>query len=204
MPLYAAPQPAPSESKDAAEIHRLEDENEMLRSVAAQWVSNHRDVVDRLRLATQRPDLPVDRLPAMLRMEELQQTLNMMLSQDPVAIVSDVGIIKNVTNCPFPPGFRLYAAATCVCGEPQDKDIMHRTNAPCYYTDPQPAPSEAKSTNSPQNQYKLVEKDAVRACFTCTNAGRVDGLSQETHCDHCIYQESWRTDHYKAMEAKHD
>ena len=34
-------------------------------------------------------------------------------------------------------------------------------------------------------------------CKTCANRGRVDGLSQETHCDHCIYQEKWRTDHYR-------
>jgi hypothetical protein len=33
-------------------------------------------------------------------------------------------------------------------------------------------------------------------CNVCTNRGRVDGLSQETHCDHCIYQDQWRTDHY--------
>lgn len=33
-------------------------------------------------------------------------------------------------------------------------------------------------------------------CKTCANRGRVDGLSQETHCDHCMHQERWRTDHY--------
>jgi hypothetical protein len=38
-------------------------------------------------------------------------------------------------------------------------------------------------------------------CKTCANHGRIDGLSQETHCEHCIYQEKWRTDHYVRSEA---
>lgn len=33
-------------------------------------------------------------------------------------------------------------------------------------------------------------------CNTCANRGLVDGLSQETHCEHCKWQELWRTDHY--------
>jgi hypothetical protein len=33
-------------------------------------------------------------------------------------------------------------------------------------------------------------------CNTCVNRGRIDGLSQETHCEHCKYQETWRTNHY--------
>lgn len=33
-------------------------------------------------------------------------------------------------------------------------------------------------------------------CKTCENRGAIDGLSQETHCDHCIYQYAWRTNHY--------
>lgn len=50
----------------------------------------------------------------------------------------------------------------------------------------------------------LAWQDAQRErvdCSTCTNRGRIDGLSQETHCDHCIYQEKWRTDHYVSSEA---
>ena len=38
-------------------------------------------------------------------------------------------------------------------------------------------------------------------CKTCANRGRIDGLSQESHCDHCQWQENWRTDHY-APNAK--
>ena len=33
-------------------------------------------------------------------------------------------------------------------------------------------------------------------CNACANRGRIDGLSQETHCEHCKWQERWRTDHY--------
>ena len=33
-------------------------------------------------------------------------------------------------------------------------------------------------------------------CSTCSNRGRIDGLSQETHCDHCLHQEKFRTNHY--------
>jgi len=33
-------------------------------------------------------------------------------------------------------------------------------------------------------------------CLTCANRGEIDGLSQETHCSHCIYEQKWRTSHY--------
>ena len=33
-------------------------------------------------------------------------------------------------------------------------------------------------------------------CKTCANRGRIDGLSQEMHCEHCKWQERWRSDHY--------
>ena len=37
-------------------------------------------------------------------------------------------------------------------------------------------------------------------CNICVNRGRTDGLSQESHCDHCIYQENWRTNHYEGKK----
>lgn len=36
----------------------------------------------------------------------------------------------------------------------------------------------------------------AKPCNTCANRGRTDGLSQELHCDHCVYQQTWRTSHY--------
>lgn len=50
-----------------------------------QWQANHKNVVERLRLATQRNDLPVDRIPAMERMRELQEELAELREQKPVA-----------------------------------------------------------------------------------------------------------------------
>ncbi len=49
----------------AHEINRLEAELQ-------HWKSNHADVVARLAIATQRPDLPVDRIPAIKALERLQ------------------------------------------------------------------------------------------------------------------------------------
>lgn len=33
-------------------------------------------------------------------------------------------------------------------------------------------------------------------CNTCANRGAIDGMSQETHCEHCQWQEKWRANHY--------
>lgn len=34
-------------------------------------------------------------------------------------------------------------------------------------------------------------------CLTCANLGRVNGLSQESYCDSCIYQgRDWRQNHF--------
>jgi chromosome segregation ATPase len=44
-------------------------------------------------------------------------------------------------------------------------------------------------------------KDAKNPdCKTCDNRGRIDGSSQETHCEHCLYQEHWRTNHYAEID----
>jgi hypothetical protein len=45
---------------------------EDLRAELKHWKSNHADVVSRLAIATQRPDLPVDRIPAMKEIESLR------------------------------------------------------------------------------------------------------------------------------------
>jgi hypothetical protein len=34
-------------------------------------------------------------------------------------------------------------------------------------------------------------------CSTCANRGKVHGLSQETYCEHCIWHQAWRQDHYE-------
>ena len=39
-----------------------------------------------------------------------------------------------------------------------------------------------------------AEREGVD-CNTCANLGKIDGLTQETHCEHCKWQ-GWRADHY--------
>ena len=37
-------------------------------------------------------------------------------------------------------------------------------------------------------------------CRTCANRGRVNGLSQETYCDGCVwYGAYWKKNHYKPL-----
>ena len=33
-------------------------------------------------------------------------------------------------------------------------------------------------------------------CSTCSNRGKVNGLSEEIFCSSCVHQESWRVDWY--------
>ncbi len=42
-----------------------------------------------------------------------------------------------------------------------------------------------------------IDKLGRPDCETCANLGKIDGMSQETHCEHCAHQEEWRTSHYK-------
>jgi len=59
---------------------------------------------------------------------------------------------------------------------------------------------EVAISNSPEfDGIKMVESHLIKApdCRTCANRGRVDGLSQETHCEHCCHQPSiGLTSHY--------
>lgn len=44
---------------------------------------------------------------------------------------------------------------------------------------------------------KLVDADRSEPnCKTCANRGQIYGLSQETYCEGCIYQQQWRADRY--------
>ncbi len=45
----------------------------------------------------------------------------------------------------------------------------------------------------------LVESHQIKApdCRACANRGRVNGLSQESYCDSCVYQgRDWRQNHF--------
>ncbi len=52
-----------------------------LRRELAQWKNNHKNVVERLRIATQRKDLPVDRIPVINRMYELQNEVERLTAE---------------------------------------------------------------------------------------------------------------------------
>jgi hypothetical protein len=49
------------------------------------------------------------------------------------------------------------------------------------------------------NDARLMARESP--CGSCANRGKVDGLSQESNCEHCIHQQSWRTDHYLPDES---
>ncbi|WP_315127025.1 hypothetical protein [Comamonas antarctica] len=65
-------------SQATAELRRLHAENEQLRAEAKHWRSNHDNLAARLRVFTQRPDVPkelADRLPwyrELVRLQELE------------------------------------------------------------------------------------------------------------------------------------
>jgi len=51
-----------------------------------------------------------------------------------------------------------------------------------------------------------IEKETPD-CRACANRGRINGLSQESYCDSCVYQgRSWRKNHFvdasKMVDAK--
>ena len=53
----------------AAEVARLKEENAELDAEVKHWKANHADLKNRLAFVNQRPDLPVDRIPAYEKMD---------------------------------------------------------------------------------------------------------------------------------------
>jgi hypothetical protein len=47
----------------------------------------------------------------------------------------------------------------------------------------------------------LIQQEKVD-CTKCDNRGKVRGLSEETYCQSCIYQHSWRVNHFKKKTAE--
>lgn len=62
---------APSEH-GAIALYKAAPDYKALRAELKHWKSNHADVVKRLAIASQRPDLPVDRIAAIKEIEYLQ------------------------------------------------------------------------------------------------------------------------------------
>ena len=64
--------------------------------------------------------------------------------------------------------------------------------------------SELEQLAARSNNDLLVENERLKSlssippeCRTCANRGRVNGLSQESYCDSCVYQgRDWRQNHF--------
>jgi len=76
-------------------------EAELVRELAM-WKANHANLVERTALLRQRPDLPVDRLPAFNRMEALQDCLGaleaIIEACDLCTVSDDVSLIDTFTD----------------------------------------------------------------------------------------------------------
>lgn len=74
------------------------------------------------------------------------------------------------------------------------------TEAGIYISnDPEDGPPEEMHDAIVALRTELEKPDT--GCGNCANRGRIEGLSQETHCDRCIRQEHWRTDHYRKEDV---
>lgn len=65
--------------------------------------------------------------------------------------------------------------------------------------------STAQCIASLQERIRQLEVERVPSpsCQSCANRGRVNGLSQEIHCDSCIWQgQSFRVNHYAPQPKK--
>ena len=61
----------------------------------------------------------------------------------------------------------------------------------------------APTTSITAQELDALRKNAERPdCGTCANRGRVDGLSQESFCEHCSWSEKWRKNHYKPITTQ--
>ena len=64
--------------------------------------------------------------------------------------------------------------------------------------------SELEQLAARSNNDLLVENERLKSlssippdCRTCANRGQVNGLSQESYCDSCVYQDrGWRQNHF--------
>lgn len=54
----------------------------------------------------------------------------------------------------------------------------------------------------PVKELNVKSETTTEHCATCDNKGKIKGLSQETFCEQCVFQQTWREDHYKPKPAK--
>lgn len=64
-------------------------------------------------------------------------------------------------------------------------------------------PATSITTAELERLRKDAEQVQFPSCTTCANRGRVNGLSQETYCDWCLWQgQGYRVSHYAPQPPK--
>ena len=85
-------------------------------------------------------------------------------------------------------------SAMCDEIESLRRSVMHERN--------NVAAEKANKEFAEKKLAKALAEPRAADCATCANRGVVYGLSQETHCEHCIhYQNVRRKDFYKAKAS---
>ena len=91
-----------------------------------------------------------------------------------------------------------YSAADILRRNVADMEVALRTQ-----TDRAEAAEAELLAVRDDNHSMMLEIDGLRTeraapdCQTCANRGRVNGLSQESYCDSCVYQgRDWRKNHF--------
>ena len=97
----------------------------------------------------------------------------------------------------------------CVTPEEYEKELELLTKLTAVYAAPVPAlavlapptpfiPDDDTRRNDAEfAAQQAATAPSVAGCRTCANRGRINGLSQESYCDSCIYQgRDWRQNHF--------
>lgn len=171
----------------------LQKSMDLMTAERDHWKANHDSRVNAAKVMMDRTDMPLERVGAykqyVAALEANQKLQDALISaetelaklreQEPVAFWW-IGPDGKDNGGPY-------------SGKPSEAAIDRARNMGCeahlLYSDPVPAPAVPN----------LVESHQIKApdCQTCANRGRVDGLSQETHCEHCCHQPSiGLTSHY--------
>lgn len=125
--------------------------------------------------------------------DALAKALKEAQEQEPVAFVCDyngyaIDGKHTEIDTALPVGTDLYARHVPTPAVP--------TPAPFIPDDDTRRNDEAFAAQSADHSEHVLEKVAPD-CRTCANRGRVNGLSQESYCDSCIYQgRDWRKNHF--------
>ena len=81
-----------------------------------------------------------------------------------------------------------------------DAEHPHRDQYPSVmrkYNNDMEIVEKARALLQSADHSELAIEKVAPDCRNCANRGRVNGLSQESYCDGCVYQgRSWRKNHF--------